>query len=762
MYNGIDTIFRMDGFMKYKKEDFIVTREDRLKLEDLLSDETIFSLANGTLGSRGHFIEGYGTSDDPITLMNGFYNQYPFRYEENYEGFPQLGQTIVNLPDGSYIKIEVDDDVIDLSHMELVSIKRSLNMLEGTSYREVRYISEKGYIFDIVEKKMVTSKQNLIVTNLELSSPNYEGNIKLLSYLRLPAIRYVENNDPRLPNTRKHLELIDINHQDQYGYLYAKTTNTSLFINAAITHDIKFDYHIKNDEIIGVHQANLGKDKKLNLTKYTYYTSSLTHEQHQKDIKHIKKLCKPFESYLNDEKKARIAFWEKSIVEISDDEINQALRYNLYQLSQSASTNYHMHIAAKGISGEGYEGHFFWDTETYMIPFFILTDPVRARELLLFRYYTLDEARNEAKHLGCNRGAKIPWRTINGKEASPYFPAGSAQVHINSDIALAIVNYYYATLDDDFMIRYGMEIIIETALFLLECGHFKDGKFHIYNVTGPDEYTVLVNDNFYTNHAAQKHFKFAYEYITKHKNDLNEVLLKTNLSNKDLNQFKDAYQQMTLLYDETLGIVKQDDSFLDKKDINLSELDKDKFPLLLYYHPQFIYRHQIIKQADAILALVLFNEVKQDIYTRSFDYYLKRTTHDSSLSKCIYGIAAYQIGYVDLAYEYFKRVAELDFRDSHNRTQHGLHIANLGGSYLMLIYGILGFRFKETFELNPVYQTHIDKIETSIHYQNSKIHIKLEKNILTLKVNQPIEMSIHGETIHVDSYLDYKIQQNPA
>ncbi|MGE4572703.1 MAG: hypothetical protein AB7E09_08200, partial [Candidatus Izemoplasmatales bacterium] len=170
--------------MNYKKEDFIVTRENRLKLEDLLSDETIFSLANGTLGTRGHFIEGYGTSDDPITLMNGFYNQYPFRYEENYEGFPQLGQTIVNLPDGSYIKIEVDDDVIDLSHMELVSIKRSLNMLEGTSYREVRYISERGYIFDIVEKKIVTSKQNLIVTNLELSSPNYEGNIKLLSYLR--------------------------------------------------------------------------------------------------------------------------------------------------------------------------------------------------------------------------------------------------------------------------------------------------------------------------------------------------------------------------------------------------------------------------------------------------------------------------------------------------------------------------------------------------------------------------------------------------
>jgi len=747
--------------MNYKKEHFIVTRENRLKLEDLLSDETIFSLANGTLGTRGHFIEGYGTSDDPITLMNGFYNQYPFRYEENYEGFPQLGQTIVNLPDGSYVKIEIADDVIDLSHMDLVSIKRTLNMLQGTSYREVRYISEKGYIFDLVEKKMVTSKRNLIVTKLDISSPNYQGDIKLLSYLRLPAIRYVENNDPRLPNTRKHLELVDIDHEEKYAFIYAKTTNTSLFINAAITHDIEFKYEIENDEIIGLHQKRLDKNETLSFTKYTYYTSSLTHKQHQKDIKDINKMCNPFESYLDEERKAREAFWNSAQVEVSDDEINQALRYNLYQLSQSASTNYHMHIAAKGISGEGYEGHFFWDTETYMLPFFILTDPKKARELLLFRYYTLDEARKEAKHLGCHRGAKIPWRTINGKEASPYFPAGSAQVHINSDIALAIINYYYATQDDDFMIKYGMEVIIETALFLLDYGHFKDDKFHIYNVTGPDEYTVLVNDNYYTNNAAQKHFKFAYDFINKHKSLLKDVLIKTNFTDDDLNLLKKAYQNMTLLVDEKLNIIKQDDSFLDKKDINISTLDKDKFPLLLYYHPLFIYRYQLIKQADAVLALVLFNELEDDVFKNSFEYYLKRTTHDSSLSKCIYGIAAYQIGKTDLGYEYFKRVAELDFRDSHNRTQHGLHVANLGGSYLMLLYGILGFRFKEIFELNPVYQTQIEAFETSVQYQKSTIKINVDQNILKLEVNRPIKMNIHKETIEIKKYFEYKINKNP-
>jgi len=735
--------------MNYKEQDFIVTREDRLLLEELLSDETIFSLANGTLGTRGHFIEGYGTDDDPITLMNGFYNQYPFRYEENYEGFPQMGQTIVNLPDGSYIKIETEDGIIDLSHMNLISIKRSLNMLKGISYRKVRYQSKKDYFFDLIEEKMVTTDHHMIVTKLSISSPNYEGYLKLISYLRLPAIRYIENTDPRLPNTRKHLELIDIENDKDYGVIYAKTTNTSLYINAAISHDIEFEYRIEENEIRGYHESNLKKDEVFELTKYQLYTSSLTHENYDNYIKLINEYRKPFDAYKQREEKSRKSFWHKTYIDISDVEIEQALRYNLYQLNQSASTNHHMHIAAKGISGEGYEGHFFWDTEVYMLPFFILTDPKKAKELLLYRYYKLDESRNEARQLGIKRGAKIPWRTINGKEASPYFLAGSAQVHINSDISLAIINYYHATCDIDFMFKYGLEIILETALFLLSYGHFKDDKFHIFNVTGPDEYTVLVNDNYYTNKAAKEHFKFASEFIEKHKKDIQTVLDKIGFTDQDVNDLKNAKENMVLLTDEKLSIVKQDASFMDKKDIDLETLDQEKFPLLLYYHPLFLYQHQIIKQADALLALVLFNDVDQDTFKNSFEYYIKRTTHDSSLSKCIYGIAAYQIGLDDLGYEYFKKVAELDFRDNHNRTQHGLHVANLGGSYLMLMYGIFGLRFGPTLRLHPMSQKQIKHIQTKFIYQGVSIKISMHLDTVVIDVDQPLDVYIYNELITI-------------
>lgn len=735
--------------MNYKEQDFIVTREDRLLLEELLSDETIFSLANGTLGTRGHFIEGYGTSDDPITLMNGFYNQYPFRYEENYEGFPQLGQTIVNLPDGSYIQIETEDGMIDLSNMKLISIKRSLNMLRGISYRKVRYESSKGYLFDLIEEKMVTTNHHMIVTKLSIKSPNYEGILKLNSYLRLPAIRYIENTDPRLPNTRKHLELIDIENDKNYGVIYAKTTNTSLYINSAISHDIEFEYRIDEEQIKGYYEVNLKKNETFELTKYQLYTSSLTNEMYNDDIKLINDYRKPFDEYKKSEEKARKSFWDKTHIEISNPEIEQALRYNLYQLNQSASTNHHMHIAAKGISGEGYEGHYFWDTEVYMLPFFILTDPNKAKELLLYRYHKLDESRLEARQLGFDRGAKIPWRTINGREASPYFLAGSAQVHINSDISLAIINYYHATHDLDFMFDYGLEIILETALFLLAYGHFKNDEFHIFNVTGPDEYTVLVNDNYYTNKAAKEHFKFASDFTQKHMDKVKPLLDKIGFTDIDMNDLKRAADNIVLLKDDKLNLVKQDASFLDKKDIDLNTLDQEKFPLLLYYHPLFLYQHQIIKQADALLALVLFNDVDQETFKNSYDYYIKRTTHDSSLSKCIYGIAAYQIGLDDLGYEYFKKVAELDFRDNHNRTQHGLHVANLGGSYLMLMYGIFGLRFKETLSIHPIDQKHIKHLQTRFMYHGVTIDISINSGILDLQVDKPLMISIFNKRIHV-------------
>ncbi len=750
----------MNRFELYSRhENFILKRNGRTSLDELHEDETIFSLANGVLGTRGHFTEGYGVEDYPQTLENGFYNTYPFKYEENYKQFPQEGQTIVLLPDASLVRIETDEEIIDLKHSVLLELERTFDMLQGTSSRKALYRTALGYEFTIHEDKMIISDQQIIVVKLSIETTNYSGNLKLSSYLRMPLTKTVEVSDPRLPQSRKHLDFIDIETRESCAILRAKTTKTQLFVQSAMTHDLPFDYHQEDQTAIGVYQTFITNGKPLEFTKYQIYATTLTDLDLSRAINSMLDTLSPFDDYLEIEKDKRSQFWENCYLEMSDKDLEKALLYNTYQLNNSAGINRKMHIAAKGISGEGYEGHYFWDTEAYMLPYFILTQPKKAKELLLYRYDTLNASRLEAKNLGVNRGAKIAWRTINGNESSPYYPAGSAQIHINSDIALAIINYYHATLDDDFMINYGVELLLETAVFLLDYGHFKEGKFHLDAVTGPDEYTAVINDNYYTNSMAKMHFEFTHDYVKNHQKKLQNLLNRLKIDHLTLEDLRLAAQGMTLLIDEDKKIIKQDASFMEKSELDIDSIPKNLFPLLLNFHPLFIYRHQVLKQADAVLSMVILGESNSEIYHNTFDYYLKRTTHDSSLSKCIYGIAAYHLGHDELAYRYFKQVALLDLENYQKHTQHGLHAANLGGSYMMLTYGLFGIRMNEILSISPAFQHQIEKVELVIYYQGVKIQMKLENQILHLVTDSPIKLKVYDEIITVDKAFQIGVKE---
>jgi len=747
--------------MKDAKQDkYIIYRKNRTAYEELMADETIFSLGNGVLGTRGHFSEGYGMHDYPQTLMDGFYDLYTYKYEENYKQFPQMGQTIVNLPDASYIKIELDDGVLDMSQAALTELERSLDMSSGMTYRKATYLTKSGYEMVIEESKIVPYHERMIVTKLRITSKNYQGKIKLSSYVRMPLSKKAHPLDPRLPHARKHLSLDEIHAHQNYAYLTAITSYSGLRMRVMMTHDMTLDYRCEADEVIGEMTYDIMPDQTIDITKHQYYYTSQDipnfDEKMAIDLKHKK----AFETYLLHEKELKTKFWKYADIEVDDQMLDQSIRYNIYQLHQSGANDEKRHIAAKGISGEGYEGHYFWDTEAYMLPFFILTHPKQAKTLLMYRYHTLDEARLEAHNLGVSRGAKIPWRTINGKESSPYYPAGSAQMHINSDIAHAIKTYYYATRDDLFMAEYGLEILLETAIFLLEYGHFNEQGFHIYGVTGPDEYTAIVNDNYYTNKMAQAHFSFTYDYVTKHYDKVHHVLEKLSISVEDLTMMKRASDEMTLLICQDKKVIKQDQSFMDKKELDIQSIPKDHFPLLLNYHPLHIYKHQVLKQADTMVALVFLNDVEKTLYQNTFDYYLKRTTHDSSLSKCIYGISAYHLGQHELAYAYFKYVATLDLEDRKKYTRYGLHAANLGGSYLMLAYGLFGIRMKEILHLDPAYQKEIKQASIHITYHQKSIHISLKGSKITLTTDGPIELMVYGKHVVVEASYTFGVKVN--
>lgn len=389
--------------------------------------------------------------------------------------------------------------------------------------------------------------------------------------------------------------------------------------------------------------------------------------------------------------------WSNGNVEITgDDALAQGIHYNLFQLNSSAGRDGLTNIAAKGVSGTGYEGHYFWDTEMYMLPYFTLTNPTIARNLLAYRYHVLPAAKKRARELGVDHGALFAWRTINGEEASAYYPAGTAQYHINGDIAYAIGQYFAATRDFAFMRDMGFEMLLETAKFWANFGSWftvhGESHFGFFDVTGPDEYTAIVDNNFYTNKIAQHNLQLVVAVARAFEKAGQAIPL--GVTESDLTELARIAKGIYLPVDDALKIHPQDDSFLKKPRWPFATTPKDKYPLLLHFHPLTIYRYQVNKQADTLLADYLFPDSISDSQTqRDYAYYEPVTTHDSSLSRAIFSAVAARLGMADKAYAYFTDTARMDLVDLQGNAADGLHLANLGGSWLSIITGFAGVKY---------------------------------------------------------------------
>jgi len=408
------------------------------------------------------------------------------------------------------------------------------------------------------------------------------------------------------------------------------------------------------------------------------------------------------EQYLDD-------FWRRSDVRLkniredrikrSTVEIQQAIRFNLFHILQASARAEDTGVPAKGLTGQAYEGHYFWDTEIYLLPFLIYTSPCIARNLLLFRYKMLPLARARAKELG-HRGAMFPWRTIGGEEASAYYAAGTAQYHINADIMYALRKYVQATGDEPFLQNFGAEMLVETARLWADLGFYSDakqGKFCINGVTGPDEYNAVVNNNAYTNLMARENLRYAIEVIESlqatEPDAYNALVHKTALEPSEVKAWRRAAENMYVPYDEKLKIVPQDDNFLDREPWDFKNTPADRYPLLLFYHPLDIYRKQVIKQADVVLAMFLLGDAfSLEAKKRNFEFYDPLTTGDSSLSSCVEAIIAAQIGDTDKAFRYGMAALLMDLADVGGNVKDGCHIASMGGTWMMLTYGFGGMR----------------------------------------------------------------------
>ncbi len=684
--------------------------ETRFDERYLAAAESLFATANGYLGMRGTCDEGQPVVHNG-TYVNGFHETWPIVYGEEAYGFAKLGQTIVDVPDAKVIRLYVDDEPFFLPTATLEGFERALDMRAGTLERELVWAHSSGQRVAIRSRRLVSLEhRHLAAIEYEVTLLASDAPVVIVSEVVDSDVTTHPNGDPR---TRQFgCEVLDAevtrtaDARVVRGYA---TRSSGMTLSCAIDHEVRTDcsFNVKAaaDESAGrvVYSIDGTVGTRIRLIKYITYHSSRrrqTEELCQRAERVLDRAVeKGFQDLLDSQKRFLDDFWHCSDVQVRDNpEWQQTIRFNLFQMCQATARAEGVGVPAKGLTGPGYEGHYFWDTEIYVLPFLTYTKPRIAQNLLRQRHAFLDEARRRAREVN-QRGALFPWRTINGNEASAYYAAGTAQYHINADIVYALRKYVDATGDRDFLTEVGAEILVETARLWVDLGFFgrHDGKFRINGVTGPDEYNTVVNNNLYTNLMARENLWYAVETIRAlADNDpqrFASLARDTGVGPDEIDEWRQAADRMYLPYDERDGVHLQDDSFKDKQDWDFAGTPAEKYPLLLHYHPLVIYRYRVVKQADVVLAMFLLgHEFSHDQKRRNFVYYDRLTTRDSSLSCSIESIVAAEVGEMDKAFSYSIDAGLMDLADVAGNVQDGCHVASMGGFWMTLIYGFAGMR----------------------------------------------------------------------
>lgn len=748
--------------------------------------ETTFSTANGYLGMRGGFQEGH-PSFLHGTFVNGFYETWPIPYGEKAFGFAKTGQTMVNLPDGKIMRLYVDDEPFAIEKSTLLQYERALDFQRGTYEREILWETPGGKKVLMRSTRLVSfcerhvSALHFEVTVLNASAPvvivSEMVNHAALAAMPEPAggagVAIPLEDDPRLAKSFREqvlmLEKVDIdNLRVISGY---RTKSSRMTVACGMEHVVETENPYTAKSSCSDHSGQVvfsfdaEPNKPIRLTKYlTYHTSSsqVSAELRARAARTLERTSRRGLEKLLEEQRSYVSeFWERSDIQIDAPSIHprlqQTLRWNLFQLLQATGRVENAGVPAKGLTGQAYEGHYFWDMEIYVLPFLIYTAPRVARNLLIFRHGMLDKARERAADLN-QRGALFPWRTISGEEASAYYAAGTAQYHINAAIAYSIKKYVEVTGDTDFLREYGAEMLVETARLWYDLGFFSDrlgNKFCIHGVTGPDEYTTVVNNNAYTNMMARENLWYAANVVDRLREEdpraFAALAHHTGLSRSESAEWRRAADHMLIPYDERTKINPQDDDFLDREVWDLKATPKEKFPLLLHYHPLVIYRHQVIKQADLILAMFLLgSEFTLEQKKRNFDYYEQLTTGDSSLSACIQSIVAAEIGYDDVATKYLRHAVLMDLANVGGNVRDGVHIASIGGTWMAMVYGLAGMRdYGGRISFDP--KRFVDRLKFPLTLRGQQLEVDIANGRVTYLLQKGAGLSIRhrGEELEL-------------
>jgi alpha,alpha-trehalose phosphorylase len=675
--------------------------EHELRLDQLPQTESIFALSNGHIGLRGNLDEGE-PAGLPGSYLNGFHELRPLPYAEAGYGNPESSQTVVNITNAKLIRLLVDDEPFDLRYGEVRRHERTLDLRAGTLHRVVEWVSPTGRPIRVTSTRLVSFTQRAIAAICFAVEP-LEGSTRVVLQSGLVANETLpqSHDDPRVAAALERPLVSEyFNHREAVGLLVHRTRQSGLRMAAGMDHILEcagscMESSESSEDLVRYSVASdIPEGGALRLTKLIAYgwsrhrSTDALRDQVRAALEEARQTS--WEGLLSEQREYLEDFWDRADVEVEgDEEIQQAVRFALFHTLQAGARAETRAIAAKGLTGSGYDGHTFWDTEMFVMPALSYTLPKAAKDALLYRHRTLAAARERARQLGLS-GAAFAWRTIHGEECSGYWPAGTAAFHNAAAIADATIRYLRVTGDEQFGRAQGLELLVETARLWASLGHFdRDERFRIDGVTGPDEYSAVADNNLYTNLMAERNLRHAARLAREHPDRCREL----EVREEEIKLWERAAERMTVPYDEKLGVHPQSERFTSHARWDFDAEDPDSYPLMLH-HPYFeLYRRQVVKQADLVLAL----HHRGDRFTleekaRDFAYYEPLTVRDSSLSACTQGVVAAELGHMQLAYDYIAEAALIDLDDLQHNTRDGLHIASLAGAWIGIVCGFGGLR----------------------------------------------------------------------
>ncbi|MGY1706553.1 glycoside hydrolase family 65 protein [Geodermatophilus sp. SYSU D00697] len=738
-----------------------VVREPHVDLETLGVTESVFSLSNGYLGIRGTLdeVEPHGMRG---TYLSGVHETHPLSYPEGGYGHPEEGQAMLSVADGTPLRLLVDGVPLDAREVDPQVHERTLDLRTGTLDRRVRWTTPSGTSVEVSSRRLVSlAERSVCAVRYEVRVLDGPAHVVVRSDLAAGEVTPtgVENDDPRVA------ECLDEAFEPRAqignatgGALVERTRRSGITVAAAVGHQVdggRVRTHVDEQHVVTTVAADLLPGEGITIVKAVGYSWSYDAGSDsvlgEASAALSSALDLGWEGLLAGQRAALDELWASADVEVDGDpELQQALRYAVFQLHCSAACISRAPVGAKGLTGMGYSGHTFWDVEGFVLPALTLLRPESAARLLRWRSATLDAARERAATLGL-AGAAFAWRTISGREVSAYWPASTAAMHVNADISRAFWLYQNVT-GRDLVDVGGLGVLVETARLWMSIGHEDAaGGWHLFGMTGPDEYTGVVDDNVFTNLMARANLRRAADACQRHQARAAEL----GVDATETSAWRAAADAVHLPWDEGLRVHPSNANFTTYREWPFED-QRDAYPVQEHQHYATFYRRQVLKQADLVQALWWCrDEFTAEEVARDLEYYEARTVRDSSLSAAVQAVVCAQAQHPDLALRYLREAALVDLRNVTGGSADGLHMASVAGAWLAFVAGLGGLREDhEDLEIAPLLPSSLSRTAYSVTWRGRLLRVETTRESTTVTLVRgegPVTVVVDGTPRSVEA-----------